>query len=267
MLDMLNFNDSTGKLTNLVTVLSKIPSSSWRTIVEKEPEYYCMQSFLGKFGFGKFSVVMVACGLNDFQLKGKAEFSYWPKIKALLESRTIATANDMTRVLHEFYSNERLSNLKNARLDTFMRSRLAQDLMNSTPQVASTQFIEYWHLLASAMKQTNEKKTIVFAMKCLGLALLMAGEYNFNFDPIPIPVDLRVRRLTEQLGFSARTDEEVRQFWRRVLSSLRENDPCVTMVHLDSFVWQIAGEYDVLEYFRKIRCPDVGRDFTGLINH
>ena len=236
--------------------------------MEKEPEWYNMQPFLEKYTFGQFAVLMVACGLNDFQLKGTADISYWPKIKTLLESRAIVTVDDIGGVLHEFYSNERLGRMKNTRLNTFMKSSMARDMANSTPESISKQFIEYWQRLAHTMNQTSEKKTIVFAMKCLGLALLMAGECSFDFDPIPIPVDLRVRRLTAQLGFSTSTDEDVRLLWRQVLSALREENQCVTMVHLDSFVWQIAGveTSSISDYFKKVGCPEVGSEFTKLLS-
>ncbi|RLI74098.1 hypothetical protein DRP04_15070, partial [Archaeoglobales archaeon] len=62
-------------------VLSEIPTEVWNRIVEMEPEWIHMEEFLGKYGFGRFTVLMLAAGLNDFQLKGKAEVAYWPKLR------------------------------------------------------------------------------------------------------------------------------------------------------------------------------------------
>lgn len=59
-------------------------------------------------------------------------------------------------------------------------------------------------------------------MKCLGIALLMAGETNFSFESIPIPVDYRVREFTRRLGIAVNTDEDVRRFWNKVLEGLRK---------------------------------------------
>ncbi|RLI80434.1 hypothetical protein DRP04_08165, partial [Archaeoglobales archaeon] len=58
----------------------QIPIEIWDKIVEEEPECRHMHRFLEKYGFGRFAVLMVAAGLNDFQLKGKAEIAYWPKL-------------------------------------------------------------------------------------------------------------------------------------------------------------------------------------------
>ncbi|MDI9642767.1 MAG: hypothetical protein QXQ38_07630 [Archaeoglobaceae archaeon] len=38
-----------------------------------------MEEFL-RLDFGKFAVLMVSAGLNDFKLKGKAEKVYWSEI-------------------------------------------------------------------------------------------------------------------------------------------------------------------------------------------
>lgn len=86
------------------------------------------------------------------------------------------------------------------------------------------------------MRQRPNKKTIVFAMKCLGIALLMASEANFDFSPIPIPVDSRVKSWTPSMG-----EEEIRDFWARALDEIRKKESRVTMIHLDSFLWQLAG--------------------------
>jgi DNA-(apurinic or apyrimidinic site) lyase len=55
----------------LVNVLSEIPAEIWNRIVKEEPEWRYMEGFPKRYGFGRFAVLMLAAGLNDFQLKGK----------------------------------------------------------------------------------------------------------------------------------------------------------------------------------------------------
>lgn len=62
--------------TTISSILSLIPLEKWDKIVEKEPEWQFMHELLPSWDFGRFSVLMVAAGLNDFQLKGKAEVAY-----------------------------------------------------------------------------------------------------------------------------------------------------------------------------------------------
>ena len=45
-----------------------------------------MEPFLKRYGFSKFATLMVMLGLNDFQLKGRAEETYWPRLSALLNA-------------------------------------------------------------------------------------------------------------------------------------------------------------------------------------
>jgi len=48
----------------------------WEEIVKKEPEWEFMLDLFKLWGFGKFSVLMMAAGLTDYQPKRKTEKSY-----------------------------------------------------------------------------------------------------------------------------------------------------------------------------------------------
>jgi DNA-(apurinic or apyrimidinic site) lyase len=259
---------SSDSVSTASTVLSLIPIEVWNKIVQEEPEWKHMRKFLESYGFGRFAVLMVATGLNDFQLKGKAEVAYWPKICRVLKAHKVPDSiQELKSILSEFYANERLPELKLRRLNRFLSSRLAEWLWNAEPKELAENFLKIWYDLAATMRQKKDAKTIVFAMKCLGIALLMAGESNFNFERIPIPVDYRVREFTKRLGVTVRDDEDVRNYWGRVLGKLRENGLEVNMIHLDSLIWQIGvlSKAEILDYFSKLGLRDVGERIVEVV--
>ena len=252
-----------------IRLLAEVPHAAWEKIMTSEPEWREMRGFLPRYSFGPFATLMVVAGLNDFQLKGKADRAYWPPIRARLEAADVpATPADLAVLLAPFYARERFSEMKLRRLHQFLGSDLAEELWGASPPQLAGDFTGTWSRLAAAMGQGPEKKTIVFAMKCLGLALLMAGEYGFPSEVLAIPVDLRVRRLTEALGAPTGSDDAVRAYWDAVLAGVRESNPRVTMIHLDSFVWQVAddvGELAVRAYCREMEMGEAGEQIATLI--
>ena len=252
------------KASKLAFILSKIPIHVWGKIIEKEPEWQ-MKELIDRFGFGKFAVVMVAAGLNDFQLKGKAEVAYWPRLRKILE-KTPRDLKELENTLAGFYSNERLPTLKLKRLKRFLSSNLATRLWKSDPEEVAGNFISIWYELAATMKQSRNAKTIAFAMKCLGIALLMAGVSDFDFEKIPIPVDYRVKTFTERIGVRVESDDDVRTFWNEVLDDLRKHIP-VNMIHLDSLIWQIGtlSKTEIVDYFVKLGLGSVGEELAEVV--
>lgn len=116
------------------------------------------------------------------------------------------------------------------------------------------------------MRQDGEAKTITFAMKCLGIALLMAGESKFSFEKISIPVDYRVREFTKRIGVTFDGDGEVRKFWSHVLAELRKSVD-VNMIHLDSLIWQIGvlEKHEIVEYFSRLGLKEVGEKLAEVV--
>lgn len=255
----------------LVEILERIPWKTWKEIVEREPEWYCMEPLFGKFHYGSFAVLMLVTGLNDYQLKGKAEIAYWPKIHTLLKnSKPPSSPKDLHELLKPFYKKERLRSAKLQRLKRFLKSSLVNDLWDEFPQEVYKKFRDIWDSLSKTMEQNPRAKTICFAMKCLGLTLLMVKEYQFDFSTIPVPVDLRVMRFTKRTGISAsKSPKHIREIWSEVLSLLRSSIPEITMIHLDSLIWQIASLSDnkLESYFRSIGIADVGRDLLTFLNN
>ena len=255
------------KVKSLSEVLSKIPLQVWNKIIKKEPEWIYMHKFLKRYGFGKFAVLMIVAGLNDYQLKGKAEKAYWLPLSNLLENKPVPEhPEELINILEGFYSKERFSNAKIKRLRRFLSSSLAQELWNSKPEDMAKNFIKIWYRLAEIMKQNRNAKTITFAMKCLGISLLMVGETNFNFEKIPIPVDYRVKKFTKRLGVIFEDDDDIRDFWNAVLEELRKEVE-INMIHLDSLIWQI-GTLDkdkIIEYFSELGLESVGKELVEIL--
>lgn len=252
---------------NLAKILAEIPLDVWNRIVDNEPEKRYMKDFLEEYGFGRFAVLMVAAGLNDFQLKGKADIAYWPILKNIIKKNKVPSSpKEMNGILAKFYSKERLASLKLDRLNRFLTSTLAKELWTTTPKKVADNFLQIWYNLAATMRQNKNAKTIVFAMKCLGIALIIAGEYNFKIEQIPIPVDYRVRRFTERLGINIKTDDDVRRFWSKVLEELRKY-LLINMIHLDSLVWQIGtiSKEDIIKYFRDLGVEPVGKKLVKIL--
>jgi DNA-(apurinic or apyrimidinic site) lyase len=255
-------------IIELSQIFSRIPFNIWNEIVKNEPEWYNMKEFLFSYGFGPFSVLMITAGLNDYQLKGKAELAYWPKIKEILKNKPIPSSrNDLYNFLVEFYKNERLHNKKIERLKKFLNSELSLKLWNSNPKQISEEFLSIWGELAIVMEQNKKDKTIVFAMKCLGISLLMEKEYSFDFSPIPIPVDFRIRKFTQQLGLENLSDDDIRNLWKEILKKIKEIKAEVNMIHLDSLIWQIGAlnRIEFENYFKNLCLEEVGNELINLL--
>jgi len=232
-----------------------------------------MLSLLGRYGYGRFAVLMLAAGLNDYQLSGRAEKVYWPKIRKLFDnSPSVKSLHDLQSALKPFCLKERLGSQKSSRLKRFTASRLASVLWQSSPRFVAENFQSIWNELAQTMRQNRNRKTICFAMKCLGISLLMAGEHGFAFGAISIPVDLRVMKFMKKAGLAEANEDEdkVRAFWNSILLELKKKGPGLTheliMIHLDSLIWQIAGlEKNALRrYFSKLGIAQTGESILAI---
>ncbi len=239
--------------SQLAEILCKIPSEIWFVIVKKDPEWQHLEHLRNKLPSGSFSVFMLTVGLNAYQLKGRAEMNYWPQIYECLKGYdSIPCIEALYEYLAEFYRKERLNEAKIERLARFLRSTLSAELWTQSTQEISSSIIPIWHSLGNVMKQKLHEKTICFAMKCLGVSLMMANENNFDFQNIPIPVDSRIIKFTNSLGIDiGEKSRAIQYFWQGVLSILRRTLPQITMIHLDSLIWQIAHHdaAELISYF------------------
>jgi len=269
-------NENNSKKEKLIKILSDIPDEAWEEIVRKEPEWKFIEQIY-KVGFGPSSVIMVATGLNDYQLKGRAEEVYWPEIQKILCKEILSNLNtpiDINRIYNSlkiFYEKERFHEAKLKRLEKFLHSDLASNtLCKSNPNEFSSNFKDIWKELAGVMGQKKDKKTIVFAMKCLWISLLKADECVFDLKGIPIPVDSRISKFTEKLTGNGNYID----FWNDVLNELQKTRKNITIFHLDSLIWQISpliGEKQeekrikFLKYFEDLKIPDIGEKLCNLL--
>ncbi|NJE30095.1 N-glycosylase/DNA lyase [Thermococcus sp. 18S1] len=256
------------KTEELGKILSTIPIEIWNKIVENEPEAKLADQ-LPRYRFGKFATLMVMTGLNDYQLKGPAEEKYWPSLHRLIKENPVPeTPEGMKNILSKFYTKERLKKAKLQRLDKFLDSYLAQELWTSNPEDVSNNFKKIWTDLSRVMKQKKSAKTIVFAMKTLGITLILVGYTDFDFSGIPIPVDVRVKRLTSEISGKDLADDDIRRFWNEVLREIKKTQPKVNMIHLDSLVWQIGQLKECKEigaYFQEFSIQWIGQKICRLI--
>ena len=92
-------NENNLKKERLIKILSDIPDEAWEEIVRKEPEWKFIERIY-KIGFGPSSVIIVATGLNDYQLKkGGAEEVYWPEILKKLDKEIFAEMKRLISVI------------------------------------------------------------------------------------------------------------------------------------------------------------------------
>ena len=231
----------TDRYHKFVQLLTQLPPEVWEATVTGAAGWRWMQPLSATWEFGHFAALFVVLGLNDYQTKGKAEVGYWPKVVPLI--RRASDPRDPLRlvaILQPFYERERFAQVKLKRLDRFLTSDLCNEIWSSSSASVSAHFGPIWHLLAKTMRQKPVVKTIVFAMKCLAFALLMVDETNFDYGTIPVPLDSRVRTASTRLGCRSRDDEAHRDRWKQALAQITKSDPDITMVHLDSLLWQIG---------------------------
>jgi DNA-(apurinic or apyrimidinic site) lyase len=265
---MIDHSDAAGRIQEKVAaILAQVPWQAWVAIVRKEAEWQNMAGFLPAYGFGRFATLMLAAGLNDYQLKGKAEIAYWPELKRLLNNGSVpGSTAELLRILVPFYETEKNSRRKIEVLEQFLKSRLAETLWDASPSTVAAEFLSIWNTLAAALTQETEEKQILFAMKCLGLSLMIAGEEGFDFNPIPIPADSRLRKLTKRLKIPVDGQEAMRKWWREILTLLQKNHRQLSMIHLDSLLWQISPLEGsrLLDYFAELGVPHVGSELQKL---
>jgi len=221
----------------ILNILRPIPFDKWEEILHRE-NFWQMSQFIGRMSFGTFVVLLIAIALNDYQTRGIADNYWFGIIERLNQSGLPISRQEIYDCLSPYIRNERFNRAKIGRLQRFLNSELAHDLLIFNAEDFLITFETIWTLLAETMQQKKFDKTIVFSMKCLAMALMMRGR-RVNTD-IPIPVDLRIRNISHQLGIEGR--ENIQDFWKKVLEKLPDG---VTVFHLDSLLWQ-AGDLESL---------------------
>jgi len=259
----------TGQFDEFVQLLTQLPSETWWAAVKEEPEWNRMLPFSEAWEFGHFAALFVVLGLNDFQTKGKSDVGYWPKVVRLINPKSDPKDPlHLIGILEPFYSKERIAQTKVKRLNRFVRSDLCREIWASSSSSLAAEFGRIWQRLGRTMNQQCNKKTIAYAMKCLALALYMVGETSFDYGAIPVPVDSRIRNVSERLGLPEASETTEHGRWRKALEQIQESHPEITMVHLDSFLWQIGGtstSEEMEKHLRKLGAGNLASRISGLL--
>ncbi len=251
--------------TQLKDILKQIPVETWNKIITKEPEYEHFKDLRRLYHFGAFETIMLVSGLNAYQLKGKAQEKYFPILKNVLEANKYKKDFEALRkTFLSFYQKERSYRGKLQRVNKFFDSDFAKALWK---QDNATYFKEHfksiWEELALVIGAKKEQKTIAFAMKCLGIGLIMEGCTDFDFSRIPIPVDSRVKYFVKRLGLELE-DDEIKDFFEDILKSLKY----INMIHLDSLIWQIGklSKDEIYQYFKELHQEDIAHKLNNILN-
>jgi len=263
------------RIKRVSEILSKISIERWNKIVENEPEWKFIQEFKS-WGFGKLATLIIAVALNDYQLRGKANEKYFPEIEKFLKKeigdKVPSSPEELKQVLKKFYEGERSKSAKIKRLERFFESRLAKRIWNSSIEDISKSLCEIRLNLSEVMNNSPNKKTIVFAMKCLGMVLMAYGKQDLEIS-ISIPVDKRIRDFTQKiLGGENLDDNGIQEFWDEVLKKVREKVK-INMIHLDSLIWQVGefvkskriDENRLRRYFKNLGIEDIGEEIINLL--
>jgi DNA-(apurinic or apyrimidinic site) lyase len=227
----------------IIDILQEIPFSIWNRIVQYEPEWRYFNSIKHRFANHIWQVIYIMMGLNAYQLKGRAEEGYWLPLSNYLANLPLNSPLTLIQACFlDFYKFERLPKNKIKRVHRFCSSRLFQELVNNDTKSNNIPSIPYiWNQLAQTMKQNPTDKTIVFALKCLGVHLLMEQVSGLDFSTIPIPVDSRIRQTTARLTSLILSDKAIQNFWSSILHQINQHlQTQITMIHLDSLLWQIS---------------------------
>jgi DNA-(apurinic or apyrimidinic site) lyase len=240
-LSVIRQGQSMTSFDEFVSLLARLDAESWNATITEEPEWKWLHPRSRDWEFGRFAALFVVLGLNDYQTKGKADVGYWPKVVPLVpRTPPPESPADLAETLEPFFERERFGTNKVARLHRFTESTLCAEIWSATASELADSFPAVWKRLGRTMNQPATKKTIAFAMKCLALALLMVDEKSFDFSAVPVPVDSRIRSVSARLGLGSSDEETERNRWQAALNQIRATRPEVTMVHLDSILWQIG---------------------------
>jgi N-glycosylase/DNA lyase len=221
---------------DLAAALKRIPPHAWGAVLRQEPEWKEMEPVARVCPPGLFLCAMLLCGLNDYHLRGRADEVYWPAIALALRSPPPPNSpRELESRLGEFYRRQRKAGEKLETLRVFFASALARELCQAQPAEVAVRLGSLRQRLEEAVGSTAAARMVPLALKCVGIGLLILGVPRLELPPWPLPLDPRVRSWTPRLAA-----DDLREFWRGVLNRVRSSLPEVTLLHLDSLLWQLA---------------------------
>ena len=200
-------------------------------------------------------LLTLALALSDYQLGPGGATVYWAEADRLLDGHAVESSDDMLPFMEALMTRPVAARLAQAKVDRVGRL-LASNIPGQVADgVAAVDAGALWENLANALGGDRNAKTIVFALKTLGLLHLRATGRRMRLpDELPIPVDLRIARVSLSAGLIAppagvdvvAAMENVGQIaadmrgpiidaWREVAQHIG-----LTAPEFDSLLWQIA---------------------------
>ena len=273
----------------VASILSKLDNKEiWMKIIENEPEWRIIKRYKidedFEDQFGKFALIMIATAINDYYLGVESAEDYWNRVIkriACEKEKLIKLNNDnfIKRLAYIYaqaltgskpscnkYNGRREKpvadyNKKLWRLFKLFMSPLPSRIVEmKKDDFRNTKTLnQIWKNLAKAMKQNTNAKTITFAMKTIGIALIMRDdEVLFDFA-IPIPVDFRIKNITRRItschGIRELSEVQIQKFWEIVINKMNKKlkNIKIDVIYIDSLLWQLDRDPGgVQNYFKNL---------------
>ncbi len=248
----------------LINILKDIDIDTWNKIVKQEPEWIYFEPLNNIYSKGQFSLIMLMSTLNAYQLKGKAQEKYFPILSKIIQEKKPTDYESLKNLFSDFYKKERTYQGKIKRVNKVFDSDLAKNLWSLKElNYIKENFKSIWQNIAKTLGSKPNQKTIAFAMKCLGVFLMMNGINDFDFEGIPIPIDSRVKKFVKRLGLDME-DKQIIVFFDDILKSLKH----INMIHLDSLIWQIGNlkKEEIVLYFENIGEEDLASRLNFILD-
>ena len=236
--------------------LGELPASVYEAADRGEPEWPVLERIVAELPLGTDVILTLALALSDYQLGAGGAEVYWAEAERQLDEQSPgspAEAQQFMAALMRRPVAARLAQAKLGRIARLLDSAIPEQV---TKGVASVQATSLWRALTSAIGGDPNAKTIVFALKTVGLLHLCATGQRMRLpDQLPIPVDLRIARVGLAAGLIApplgrdvptamegveeiATDRrpEIIDAWAEVAQNVG-----LATAEMDSLIWQIAG--------------------------
>lgn len=245
------------RVAPVARALASLPTEVWEAIDRGEPEWPVLDRLTQGGAIGVLAGI--ALGLSDYQLGAGGAAQYWTEVGVLLDKRpAVSTPADVRELMAALLSRPvaaRLAKTKLARVDKLLDSALSAWVLQRDLDELGANAMTLWGLLANAMGQSPDAKTVAFAMKIVDLMHMIKTDAYIQFPAdVPIVADFRVARVSLSCGLLRAAEEgavsamsaisdagafspgTVRTVWAEVAKA----SGTVSLFRIDSLVWQVG---------------------------
>jgi len=252
----------------LVGILRQIPYETWNSIISQENEYNVMRPIFNKYGFNRFSVLMIMLELNNYEPIESIKGDYWYDIRDILDGSQVPEQTaDIYFMLNNYYKTREFHDEKLKRMSTFLDNDLAKELWKLPPDIVADDFNNIWMALSELMARNNNDELIINSMNSLAISLLLSYEPGFDTSHFSFLTNLATVRFARQLGFSSTPQHQINNFWNEILINLQKTNYRINIIHLNSLICQL-DEFDndqIVRYFAQLGFKSIGEEIVSLI--